>query len=211
MRKCCFAAFIWVFLSINAPAQGYNFNFGLGPGFPLEKTSDVATTSYNLVVGGGPNLGPHVKANAEFMFQGLPLSQGIVSQIGVSNVKGRLYSLTGNVIAGFSVGDNKTVYIIAGGGWYRRTLKAQQTVLKAGEVCAPVWLWWNVECVNGIFPTDETVGSRSASAGGFNLGGGLAFRLGDSAAHLFTEVRYHRAFTRNIEIVVLPLTFGVRW
>jgi hypothetical protein len=192
-------------------AQSYNLNFGGGPGFPLAKASDFANTSYNLVVGGGPNLSPHIKMNAEFMFHGLPVQQKVIDQVGVSNVKGRLYALTGNLILGSSIGGSKGAYLIAGGGWYRRTLEAQQTVLKAGEKCAPEWIWWNVQCVNGIFPTDVTVGSRTSSAGGFNVGGGFVFRLGDSTAHFYTEVRYHHAFTANVDTVVLPLTFGIRW
>jgi hypothetical protein len=37
------------------------------------------------------------------------------------------------------------------------------------------------------------------------------FGLGESSANFYAEVRYHRAFTRNVETSVLPLTFGIRW
>lgn len=198
-------------LCVCASAQEYNFNLGVGPGFPLGKSSDFASISYNLVAGGGLNLCPHVKANAEFMFHGLPISQRVADEIGVSNVKGRFYALSGNLLAGISLQSDRSLYIIAGGGWYRRTLEAQNTFLHAGEICAPAWAWWDVECVHGIFAHDETVGSRTSSAPGFNVGGGLAFRISDSQAHLYTEVRYHHAFTRGVETSVLPLTFGVRW
>lgn len=200
-----------LFITLPASAQKYNFNIGAGPGFPLGMTGDFASTSYNFVAGAGPNLLPHLKMNAEFMFQGLPIHQSIVDQIGVSKVKGRLYSLTGNFIVGHSIGGGKSAYLIGGGGWYRRTVEAQQTVLQAGEKCAPIWVWWNVECVNGIFLTDTTIGSSTSSAGGFNAGGGLAFRLGESNANFYAEVRYHRAFTRNLDTIVLPITFGIRW
>ena len=202
--------FICGLFIVPACAQGYNFNFGGGPGFPLSTTSDFTNTSYNLVVGAGPNLYPHVKMNAEFMFHGLPVQQSVINQLGVSDVKGRLYALSGNLIVGSSIG-GKTAYLIGGGGWYRRTLEAKQTVLQAGTKCAPVWVWWNVQCVEGIFPTDVTVGSRTSSAGGFNVGGGLAFQLGDSPANFYIEVRYHHAFTRSIDTTVLPLTFGIRF
>jgi len=198
-------------LICQASAQSYNLNFGAGPGFPLSTTSDFANVSYNLVVGGGPNLTRHLKMNAEFMFHGVPVSQTIIDETGLSNVKGRLYSLTGNVILGTSIGGSKNAYLIGGGGWYRRTLEGKQKMLQAGTKCAPVWTWWNVECVDGVFATDVTVGSRISSAPGFNIGGGLCFRLGDSSANIYTEVRYHRAFTANIATTVLPLTFGVRW
>jgi len=86
-----------------------------------------------------------------------------------------------------------------------------QTVLQAGTLCSPYWSWWGNECVNGIFATDVTVGSRTSSAPGFNVGGGLTYRMGDSPAHLYVEVRYHQAFTRNVHTVVLPLTLGIRF
>lgn len=203
--------FIYACISPLASAQGYNFNIGSGPGVPLGTTGDFAGTSYNFVAGGGPNLLPHLKLNAEFMFQGLPIHQSIVNQIGVSKVKGRLYSLTGNLIFGHSIGGSKNAYLIGGGGWYRRTVEAQQTVLQAGERCEPIWTWWNVQCVNGIFPTDTTIGSSTSSAAGFNIGAGFAFRLGESNSNFYAEVRYHRAFTRNLDTIVLPITFGIRW
>jgi opacity protein-like surface antigen len=203
--------FTWIVLTLPATAQRYNFNIGAGPGFPLGHSSDFTKTSYNFVAGAGPNLSSHVKLNFEFMFHGLPVKQSVIDQVGVSDVKGRLYSLSSNLIVGSSIGGRKMAYLIGGGGWYRRTLEAKETVLQAGEICVPAWVWWNVQCVNGIFPTDVTVGSRTSSAGGFNVGGGLGFRLGDSGANFYAEVRYHRAFTRDINTTVLPLTFGIRW
>jgi len=202
--------FIYGLLTLPSSAQGFNFNIGVGPGFPLSRTSDFAHTSYNFVVGGGPNLIPHVKLNAEFMFHGLPVRDNIIHQLGFSNVKGRLYSLTGNVIVGSSIGAGKNAYLIGGGGWYRRTIEAKQTVLRVGEICEP-WWWWDAQCVNGIITSEVTVGSRTSSAGGFNLGGGLMFQLGESSSNFYAEVRYHRAFTRNVETNILPLTFGIRW
>jgi hypothetical protein len=202
--------FIYGLLTLPSWAQGFNFNIGGGPGFPLGRTSDFARTSYNFVVGAGPNLVPHVKLDAEFMFQGLPIHDNIIHHLGFSDVKGRFYSLTSNLIVGTSIGGHKNAYLIGGGGWYRRTVEAKNTVLSVGEVCEP-WWWWDAQCVHGITTSELTVGSRTSSAGGFNFGGGLTFQLGESSASFYAEVRYHRAFTSNVETSVLPLTFGLRW
>ena len=206
-------AFLYFVLALSASAQQprYNFNAGAGPSFPLSTASNFVNSSYDLVAGGGLNLLPHLKVIGEFMFDGLPVKQSIIDELGVSNVKGRLYALTGNLMAGTSIGGKKTIYAIGGGGWYRRTLEAKQQVLKQGTVCEPAWIWFAVECVDGIFPTTETIGSRTSSAPGFNVGGGIAFRLGESRANIYAEVRYHRAFTKNVDTTVLPLTFGVRF
>jgi hypothetical protein len=206
---------VWIliacaFLVQPASAQGYNFNIGGGPGFPLSRTGDFAGTSYNFVAGAGPNLRAHVKFVGEFMFHGLPVRQSVVDQLDLPSAKGRFYSFTGNIMVGTGT-SQKSVYLIGGGGWYRRTVETQQTVHTAGEVCAPAWVWWNVQCVNGIFPATVTIGSHSSNAGGFNIGGGFTLAVGSSGAHLYTEVRYHHAFTDGVETTVLPLTFGVRW
>ena len=205
--------FLYFVLILPASAQErrYNFNGGAGPAFPLSDASNFVNTSYNLVGGGGINLSTHFKFVGEFMFAGLPVKQSIIDELGVSNVKGRLYTLTGNLMAGTSIGGSKTIYAIGGGGWYRRTLEAKQKVLQEGTQCEPGWIWWAVECVDGIFPTTVTVASRTSSAPGFNVGGGIAFRVGQSSANLYTQVRYHRAFTKDVDTTVLPLTFGVRW
>jgi hypothetical protein len=211
-RRTCMV-FLYFVLTLSASAQErrYNLNGGGGLVFPLSDASNFVNSSYDLVGGGGLNLTPHLKMVGEFMFAGLPVKQSIIDELGVANVKGRLYALTGNLMAGTSIGPKKTIYAIGGGGWYRRTLEAKQQVLKEGQICEPGWIWFGVECVNGIFPTTETVASRTSSAPGFNVGGGIAFRLGESPANIYAEVRYHRAFTKNVDTTVLPLTFGVRW
>jgi hypothetical protein len=149
------AALVLFLLALPACAQSFNFNVGAGPGFPLGTTANFVHNSYDFVVGGGPNLRPHVKMNVEFMFHGIPVHQDIIQQVGVSDIKGRLYSLSGNLMLGTSAGGNKGAYLIGGGGWYRRTLEATQTVLQKGTVCVPFWEWWNVQCVPQMLPSDR--------------------------------------------------------
>jgi hypothetical protein len=215
MKHKIAAVSLWTFLICGllvppSAAQGFNLNIGSGPGFPLSHTSDFADTSYHFVAGAGPrNVAPHVKFSGEFMFHGLPVKQNVANEAQLSSAKGRLYAFTGNLLVGG--GDKKGAYVILGGGWYRRTVEAPQTKFAAGDVCAPVLEVWNVQCVNGVFPSDVTIGSHSSNAGGFNVGGGLTFSLGRLGAHLYTEVRYHHAFTDGVDTTVLPLTFGVRW
>lgn len=192
-------------------AQAFNFDIGSGPGFPMGATDHFANISYNFVTGAGLNVSSHIKMNAEFMFHGIPARKSVVDQLGLSDVKGRLYALTGNLLVGAPIGHGKTAYAIGGMGWYRRTLEAKQTVFQAGTVCSPYWSWWGEECVEGIFATDVTVGSRTTSAPGFNLGGGLTYQLGDSPAHIYVEVRYHLAYTREVHTEVLPFTLGIRF
>ena len=43
---------------------------------------------------------------------------------------------------------------------------------------------------------------------GFNVGGGFTYAIGSFGAHLYTEVRYHRALTAKIDTTVLPSHSG---
>jgi len=210
LSKSLYILFLAGWFTQAAVAQNFNFNIGGGPGFPLSSTGDFAGISYNFVAGGGPNLTPHVKLVGEFMFHGLPPLQNVLDQAGVPSGKGRLYVLSANVMVGTG-NTRRGVYLIGGGGWYRRTIEAQATQFRAGEVCAPVLAWWNVQCVNGIFPTNVTIASNTSSAPGFNIGGGFTFSPWQSAPYFYTEVRYHRAFTGKIDTTILPLTFGIRF
>jgi Outer membrane protein beta-barrel domain len=212
LRKCLASSLLLCTLLVGEGySQNYTFNIGAGPGFPLGSTDNFASISYNFVTGGGVSATPHIKLDAEFMFHGIPVQKKIVDHLGLSDVKGRVYALSGNILVGTPIGRGNTVYAIAGGGWYRRTLEAKQTVFQAGTVCSPYWSWWGEECVNGIFATDVTVGSRTSSAPGFNFGGGLTCQIGDSPAHIYVEARYHLAYTRNVHTQILPLTIGLRF
>lgn len=152
-----------------AVAQRFNFNIGGGPGFPAGSTSNFANTSYNFVVGGGPNLATHVRLVSEFMFDGLPVKKDVVNQLGIPFAKGRLYAATGNIMVGSAINKegSRSAYLIGGGGWYWRTLEAQTTVHRLGETCSPSWVWWNIECEQGVFAQDVTIGSRTSDAPGF--------------------------------------------
>lgn len=207
---------LWTVLLFSSVVQQavaqYHFNIGGGPGFSSGDTSTFANTSYNFVVGGGVSLAPHVMFNPEFMFHGLPVKKDVANKLGIPFAKGRLYAATGNLILGSAINGEHTrsAYLLGGGGWYWRTVEAQASVHTVGQTCSPEWIWWNIECESGIFEKDVTIGSRTSDAGGFNVGGGVIFSIGQSA-NFYIEARYHRAFTSGIDTSVVPLTFGLRW
>jgi hypothetical protein len=77
-----------------------------------------------------------------------------------------------------------------------------------GVICDPYWSWWYGCTIGSV---NIITGSRSANAFGENIGGGLTFRLGESHAKIYTEIRYHHASYDKVSTQLLPLTFGIRW
>jgi hypothetical protein len=208
-------SFGWVVLILlllppAAAQQGYTFDVGGGVGWPVGPTSRYVGPSYNFVAGAGPNLRHHMKALAEFMFQGVPPEKTLLEQDAITDGRGRLYSFTGNILMG--MGNARTgAYVIGGGGYYRRTMLAQPTAFREGQSCSPILELWNVQCVNGILPANVTLSSYTSNAAGLNAGAGLTYALGQSPVNLYVEFRYHYAFTSGVHTSVIPVTVGVRF
>jgi len=63
----------------------------------------------------------------------------------------------------------------------------------------------------GTLSSDTILASGSTDGFGWNIGGGLTYRLGESHAKIYTEARFHFAYHSGINTKVLPITFGLRW
>ena len=99
---------------------------------------------------------------------------------------------------------------LGGGGWYQRSVDASRELLVKGTVCQPAWALWGITCTNGLLATDQTLSSNTVSGGGYNLGGGITYRL-NRQAKIYVEGRYHHANTSDKHTSVFPVTVGLRW
>jgi hypothetical protein len=188
----------------------YTFNVGGGPGFMVGDISKFANTGANFVVGVGGNVSHVFAVNTEFMWHNLPPKDQVIAITGSPDGHARMYSVTGNLILKTPPG-NLGGYWIGGIGWYHRHWALTAPTLGVGTICQPTYVWWGVTCVNGLVETTTTLKDGGVDGFGFNTGGGITFRLGDSPAKFYTELRYHKAYHNLIDTQVLPLTFGVRW
>ena len=74
-------------------------------------------------------------------------------------------------------------YVVAGPGAYYRKVEITEYV-GSGVICDP----WYYVC--GTYPVTAVVGSRGGWDFGFNVGGGVGFKIGESS-EFFIETRYH--------------------
>jgi hypothetical protein len=188
----------------------WNFNVGGGVGFPLSDTRDFSGNGANFIVGVGPNFSRYFGINGEFMWNDLPIKRSVLNQIGIPDADARQYSVTFNGILRTPGETHLGLYIIGGGGWYRRTGEATAPALVAGTVCPGFWVWWGI-CVNGLWPGSIALASVTSDAFGGNIGGGVTYRFGQSPVKFYTEIRYHHASHKRVNTDLLPLTFGFRW
>jgi len=214
MRNIVFTVAVLLAACACAVAQDapkFNFNIGGGPTWPTGSISDFANMSGNFVVGGGVNFSKVFGVNAEYMWNDLPPKQGIVALTNATNGSARLQSVTGNLILHAPEKSKFGGYVIGGTGWYHRSWDLTNPALTVGTVCLPSYVWWGIACTNGLVSTNVTVASGSDNAIGWNVGGGLTYRLGESHAKFYTELRYHVAYTTGVNTDVLPWTFGIRF
>ena len=193
--------------------NGWNFNLGVGPNFPLGKTADVAGTSGQFMIGGGPNFSERFGMNLEFGWYRLPIKGSALTQVSAASADVSQLSLTPNVIVRFPLSPRWGAYAIGGGGWYMRSASATVTgpALVPGVACSPFFIIWGVNCVSGLVPANASLVSTTSHAFGGNIGGGFTVRPGEGSMKVYVEVRYHYAPHEGVATTVLPLTVGIRW
>jgi hypothetical protein len=192
-------------------APKFNFDIGGGIGWPTSTTANYANSGANFVVGGGARMHSDLGFNGEFMWQDLPPKSSVLASIGAPGGSARQYSVTGNLLLHTPESHKFGGYGIGGIGWYHRSWELTTPSIGIGTVCLPSYVWWGVVCTNGLVQTNQVLKSGSRDAFGWNIGGGLTYRLGESHLKVYAEARVHFAYYSGINTRVVPLTFGLRW
>jgi len=191
----------------------FNFNLGGGYGGALGDVGNFTRASYNAVAGGGWNFSRRIGVKAEYMYDNLSFSDSVKLNQGIPSASGRLQSVTVNLFYQFPLQGKLSVYGIGGGGWYQRMVETRKEFLPEGTVCEPAWQLWDITCTDaspGLVNPAQTISSHTVSGGGYNVGGGFAYRVG-RRTRVYVEGRYHHANTPNLHTTVLPVTVGLRW
>jgi len=189
----------------------WTVNVGGGFGVPVASTSDFVSTGGNVVAGGGYNFNRILAVTGEFMWQGLPVKDFNITQIGAIDAHSNLYSVTGNIKLAVPTAGKIGAYAIGGAGWYRRSDSLTRVVVVPGTVCVPSWNWWVPVCVNGLVPADQVISSQSSDVLGANGGMGITYKVMENGIRVYAEARFHYAPTDRVFTRVVTSTFGVRW
>jgi len=222
--------FLSAALLVVTPAAGHaqddkavHVNLGGGPTFNL---GDFGT---HFGTGWGPAIGVTVDAPSkkvafqfEYAYRYFNIKDG-APVLGASKFSAnhQTHQLDFNVVANLTPSDSKVRgYIVAGPGAYYRKVEITEYV-GTGVICNP----WYYVC--GTYPVTAVIGSRGGWDFGFNVGGGVGFKMGDSG-EFYIETRYHYVWGPTINSSTTlpagttttggtangsywPLTFGFRF
>jgi len=171
-----------------------------GVSFPVGSAKDRLNTGYNFLVGGGWRFTPAVSALLEFQYDHFSLNNQALQAFNQPAGFNRFWSFTVNPRYYINPKGKVSAYGTAGYGIYSRSL-AFTDPSQAVNYCDPYYGY----CQSSGAPV---IAEFTNYKGGFNVGGGLAYALGDSGFKIVTDVRFNRLQAHaNNEFVTL--SFGI--
>jgi opacity protein-like surface antigen len=197
-----------------------HFNIGGGPTFLLGDLADKFNTGWGPAVGVTVDATERVGFQFEYAYRWFNVEDQIDAAAGRLSANHQTHQLDFNLTANLTPPDsNVRGYIVAGPGAYYRKVEIT-SYQGTGVVCDPFYY------VCGTFPITAVLGSRGGWDFGFNLGGGVGFRVGDES-EIYIETRYHYVWGPEIVSATQlagitgrggkangtywPLTFGFRF
>ena len=183
----------------SAQERRVHVNVGGGPTFILGDLGEQFDTGWGPAIGvtvDGPN--NRVGFQFEYAYRWFGLGDNLPVGATRFSANHQTHQLDFNLVASMTGPDSPfRAYVVAGPGAYNRKVEITEYVGN-GVICG----WY----VCGVYPVEAVVGSRSGWDFGFNVGGGVGFKIGDEA-EFFIESRYH--YVAGPEIVsATPLPSG---
>jgi opacity protein-like surface antigen len=186
-----------------------HFTMNVGGGVTTITGRDAGKLDHggNFQVGAGYYFNRFFGVTGNFMFDQLGITGSELLRLNVPDGNARVYSLTIDPTLRFPLGQNWSAYVLAGGGYLRRTVEFTRPTVAQTVVFDPWWGYFGPALV----PVNQVLGSVIANTGAYNVGAGVNIPLPVPRLHLFVEARYVHGFTDKSNTTVVPIILGLRW
>jgi len=192
-----------------AQDEDHGFTVNVGGGLTTITGRDAGRLDHggNLQVGAGYNFNRFFGITGNFMFNQLGITGSELVRLNVPDGNARAYTFTVDPTLRLPLGQNWSVYVLAGGGYLRRTIEFTQPTVAQTIIFDP---WWGY-LGPALVPVNQILGSVTSNAGAFDVGAGVNIPLPVPRLHLFVESRYIHGFTDKSNTIIVPITVGIRW
>jgi opacity protein-like surface antigen len=203
----------------SAQDRPIHFNIGGGPTFVMGDLGDKFSTGWGPAIGVTVDATERVGAQFEYAYRWFPIPDEADAAAGLFDANHQTHQLSFNLVANLTRPDSPVRgYVVAGPGMYYRKVEITKYT-GTGVICDPFYY------VCGVYPIESVLGSRGGWDFGFNIGGGVAFAIGESA-EFYVETKFHYVWGPEIVSTTplpsgqtggstngqyLPLTFGFRF
>ena len=187
----------------SAQDKTVHINFGGGPTIPSGDIGKRFSTGWGPAIGVTFDVNPKVGFQFEYAYRWMGLSDSaqVNPLLNATSLDAnhQTHQLDFNLVFNLTRPEAPArVFVVAGPGAYYR--KVEITKYEGtGVVCDPYFY------VCGAYPVTSVLGSRGGWDPGFNIGGGVGFKIAESA-EFFVESRFHYVAGPKIEPTVNPLT-----
>lgn len=192
-----------------AQFEGHHFTANVGGGFtlPTGRISNSMDLGGNVQAGAGFRFNNYLGVNGTFTFQGLGITGSALRAVNQPDGNGRVYTFTVDPTITLPLRGRMNMYLLAGGGWLRRTVQFTQPTIATTIVYDPWWGYLGPAYV----PANQVLGSVSENAAVWDIGAGFNFPLPRTHSQLYLEARYYEGLTNGAHTTFVPITFGFRW
>jgi len=161
----------------------------------------------NIQLNGGYFFNRYFGITGNFMFSDLGITRRELNNLNQPDGGARTYGVTADPTLRLPLGRGFSAYVLAGGGYLRRTVEFTQPTLARTVIFDPWWGYFGPALV----PVDVVLGRVVSNSGAFDTGGGLNIPLPRNQTKIFVEARYFKGFTSNTNTTIVPITVGIRW
>ena len=184
------------------------FAFNIGGGFtqPLGSTSSRLDNGWNVTGGAGVNFNQHLGLVADVGYNQMGVNSNTLTRLSFPGGNVHVFSATLNPIVHLPPVGHADVYLIGGGGLYRRTQEFTQPGVAGFVGFNPFFGFYQ-----GVVPTTQVLASYTTNKPGVNAG--IGFSVGTKwHGKLYAEARWNRIFAGNERYIdYVPVTFGFRF
>jgi opacity protein-like surface antigen len=229
---------VWTVLAllsvvVSASAQDKKVEVNLGAGYSVvtgearDSTGDAGVFEAGVTYYVSPNLG----IQADYNYTALGKEKTVV--VNVSPIPGgipnpeqfsadwHMHDFTFNAIVRSKTEGRVVPFGLVGPGVYHRTVNLTTPAVGYATVCDPYWY----VCYPTAVAVDQIIGSRSSTDFGINFGGGVSFKVGETASVYF-QVKWAYIWGPTFDVPavgstpaqslgsnaqVFPFIFGVKW
>jgi len=183
--------------------------FGGGAGITTITGHDAGKLDHGgtLQLTGGYFFNDYLGVTGNFTFSHLGITRSELDSLKVPDGRARVYSFTVDPTLRLPLTHGYSAYVLAGGGYLRRTVEFSAPTVAQTMIFDPWWGYFGP----ALIPVNQILGTVTSNSGAFDVGGGLNIPLPQSRAKLYVEARYFKGFTANTDTTVVPITFGIRW
>jgi hypothetical protein len=196
-------------LSYAQSDEAHPFTLSVGGGFTAISGREAGRLDHggNFEAGGGYFFNRFLGVTGTFMFHQLGITGRELAILNQPDGNGRVYSITADPTLRLPLSRGWSAYLLAGGGYLRRTIEFTQPTVAATFVFDPWWGYFGPALV----PVNQVLGSVTSNAGMFDVGGGVNVPLPKTQLHIYVESRYLHGFTQTSNTILVPIMVGIRW